>query len=123
MKKIIMILSLVVLIAPAAFAADVDGRTGSGTLGRAGNAFGRGLLNVVGFPFEISSTMIRETETHSWLWPITGLPRLGNNIFVRAASTVNDLFFLPLSAPFSNDVSPLTEPMGLPEYPWQIQPS
>lgn len=119
MKKIAIILGLLCLTQPV-FGADVDGRTEKGGLGRAATVMTRGLLNVVGVPFEIPATMARETESHSKLWPITGIPRSINNIFIRAASGVNDFFFMPFSTAFSNDISPMTEPMGLPDYPWQV---
>ena len=119
MKKIAIILGFLCIATPA-FGSDVDGRTEKGVLARTGSVMTRGLLNVVGAPLEIPTTFMRETEDHSRLWPLTGIPRSINNIFIRAASGVNDFFFMPFSTAFSNDISPMTEPMGLPDYPWQV---
>ena len=82
---------------------------------------GRGLMNVAGLPMEIPLTLAREGEMRRWLWPASFLPRLVTHIVIRSASAVNDIFFFPFVAPFTDDLSPWTGPMGLPEYPWQFE--
>jgi len=78
-------------------------------------------MNIVGMPAEIPRTFIHEAKEHPWVSPFTGSLRLVNNIFLRTTSAVNDIAFFPLIAPFTDDLSPLTEPMGMPEYPWQAR--
>ena len=120
MKKIILLIAFMMFTSGTLFAAvDQDGRSTSGPVARSGMVFNRGVWNIVGLPIEISSTMIRESDIHHWLWPITSLPRSVHHVFVRATSGVNDIFFEPVAVMFTNDVSPMTEPMGLPTYPWQ----
>lgn len=119
MKKTAIALVLLLVVTPVAFAYE-DGRTEKGPMARSGTVFMRGVGNILGMPMELSSTLVRETEMHSRLWPVTYAPRLVQNIFLRAASGVNDAFFLPWVVPFTDDISPWTEPMGLTDYPWQI---
>lgn len=119
MKKWIGIILLSMILVSPAYAYE-DGRTERGPLARSGMVFLRGLGNIAGIPMEISSTLIRETEMHSRLWPVTYAPRLVTNIFMRATSAVNDVLLLPWIVPFTDDISPWTEPMGLPTYPWQV---
>lgn len=84
--------------------------------------FGRGLLNLVGLPLEISSTTVREVQMHPRLWPVTFLPRTVMNIFNRTVSGIHDLMIHPWYAAWSDDTSPWTDGLGLPRYPWQINP-
>jgi hypothetical protein len=84
--------------------------------------FIRGTTNAALLPVETLSTLSREARDHNWLWPITYMPRMINNIIYRAASATNDILFMPFIAPFSDDTQPLTEGMGLPRYPWKIDP-
>lgn len=97
-----------------------DGRTERGPATRPGVVFFRGLGNVVGLPFEVVTTLVREGEMHSRLWPATYPFRLVQNILFRSASAVTDMFFLPWVSPSTEDISPLTESMGLPDYPWEV---
>ena len=83
---------------------------------------GRGVLNAVALPLEVSSSLARETQIHSRLWPFSYVPRMVNNIFYRGASATHDIFLLPWYAPFTADTKPWTRGMGLPDYPWNINP-
>ncbi len=91
-----------------------------GGLKRVVKAKARGLLNVVGLPLELVRTPVDEYKTSPWTATFTFIPRTLTNIFTRAVSAVYDLGFSPFILPFTNDMTPLTEPMGLPDYPWQV---
>ena len=120
MKKILFLIFLSAALSSPLFAAE-DGYSTQGPLGRMGAVMGRGVGNMVGLPFEIPRTLQQETEMHSRMWPLTFAPRLFTNIFTRGTSAANDIFFFPWAAPWMRDLSPLTKPMGLPEYPWEFQ--
>ena len=120
MKKIIILVVFVVGIVPYADASSY-GRTDHGPLERPVVVIFRGVMNAVGLPLEVIRTMIIEKENHPRLWLITFFPRLMTNALARAASAVNDVLIFPWVAPFTDDISPLTESMGLSEYPWQIE--
>ena len=81
----------------------------------------RGLLNIAGLPAELIRTPVVEAKMHRWLWPVTFVPRFINNLLVRSISAVYDIAFYPFILPFNGDTTPLTDPMGLSEYPWQIK--
>ena len=83
--------------------------------------FGRGVTNFSLVPLEIGTTLVRETQMHSRLWPATYIPRLASNLIFRWASAGNDMFLLPWIAPFTDDTSPWTAGIGLPKYPWQVE--
>ncbi len=118
MKKMLLIISLLILF-PAVLKADtVDGRTDRGVFAREGIVLGRGILNLPGTVLEVIATPVREHTIHAKAWPLTGLIRIPTNVFARAASAVNDIVVYPFMVPFTNDISPLTEPMGIPEYAW-----
>ncbi|MBI3316606.1 MAG: hypothetical protein HYZ85_01200 [Candidatus Omnitrophica bacterium] len=122
MKKSCLIFLIIIFLLPSiVFALDEDGRTTQSPLTRPWMLMGRGVVNIVGLPMEIPLTLAREGDKHSWLWPVSFPPRLVTNIITRSASAVNDFFFFPWVASFTDDLSPWTEPMGLPEYPWQFE--
>jgi hypothetical protein len=111
---------LLVACAQPCRAAYEDGRTDHGVLMRLLIVEGRGLANAVALPLEIPRTVVQEHRYHRWLWPATFIPRMLTNIFMRATSAVNDVAFFPWILPFTDDISPLTEGVGLPEYPWNF---
>ena len=111
----LVIATLFSLDAPAAEDKELE----HGPLARPFVVIGRGFGNFAGLPFEILGTAVREHDIHPKLWPVTYLPRLATNVLIRVASVVNDIFFLPWIASRADDLSPWTEPMGLPDYPWQ----
>ena len=117
MKRMVLFLVLFLSCVSLAQAGE-DGRTSKGAWAREGIVLGRGVLNILGMPFELIRTPAVEPSTHQWLWPITSIPRSITNVIARATSGVNDLLIYPFVVPFTNDISPLTEPMGLPEYVW-----
>ena len=119
MKKTAFILAFLFTATGPAMALDQDGRTTMGPLARVGYVMMRGAANAAGSPFEISGTLTREYRMHSRLWPLTWTPRFLRNLAIRLTSIVNDIFFSPFVAPFTNDLSPFTEAFDLPEYPWQ----
>lgn len=98
--------------------ASLDGRTDKGPMARVGMVMGRGLLNLAGLPAEFFYTPVEEIKNHPKAWPFTFIPRTVTNIIFRAASAGNDIALFPWVVPFTDDISPWTEPMGLPEYPW-----
>lgn len=81
---------------------------------------GRGLGNWVGLPAELGTTLVREIRMHPKAWPVTYAPRLITNGVARAFSGANDIIFFPWVVPFSDDTSPWTQGLGLPDYPWQV---
>lgn len=117
MRKAALCLILMLSLTSSAYALE-DGRTEQGVAGRFGIVLGRGLLNLIGTPFELIRTPIAEVDNHKWLWPITFIPRAINNVVIRATSAVNDLVVYPWMVPFTDDLSPITEPFGLPQYVW-----
>lgn len=117
MKKIIFLAAALFLIPCAAYAG-IDGRTDKGVWAREGMVLGRGLLNIPGTVVEVFATPFREPAIHPKAWPITGLIRIPTNVIIRAVSAVNDLVVYPWVVPFTDDLSPFTEPMDLPEYAW-----
>lgn len=114
------ILVLFAAVAPARAAYEEDGHTDHGFWARLVKVESRGFLNFVGIPFEFVRTIIVEADKHPRLWPVTVFGRWPLNIGYRIASITNDIFFLPWILPYTDDISPLTEPMGISEYPWQI---
>lgn len=119
MKRFVLMLLLCLTVASPLYADYADGRSERGPLGRVMEVEGRGLLNAVGLPFEITGTFVSEVRTHHWLFPATYPPRVLQNFILRTASIINDIFIYPWIALGTDDISPWTEPMGLPEYPWQ----
>ena len=119
MKKGLILLLLIVMMAQPAWALSADGRTTMNPVARIGYVLLRAVGNVAGIPFEISGSMRREYGMHKWLWPVTWMPRFFGNIAIRGASIANDVLVYPFTAPFTNDLSPFTEAYDLPEYPWQ----
>ena len=120
MKKSIFTILLCLMMASSAYsnAPLVDGRTDASAKSRPWMVLKRGLLNGFGLPVEFPRTFIAEKEIHPIIWPATAIPRSFNNFFVRAASAAHDIFFFPWYAAYTDDLSPLSEPMGIPEYPW-----
>ncbi len=116
MKKCIFFLFFFVF--PLSAYAGLDGRTEKGVWAREGMVLGRGLLNVIGTPVEVFATPMREHTIHPKAWPITGIIRIPTNVIARASSALNDLVLYPWIVPFTDDISPLTEPMGISEYAW-----
>ena len=121
MKKTIISGLIGLFVVTPLLEASVDGRTDHSPYVRPLIVTTRGVVNVVEMPCEIWQTARREKEIHSRLWPVTYLPRLIGNIFLRASSAVNDGLFFPWITPFTDDLSPWTEPFGLPEYPCQVE--
>ncbi len=119
MKKTALILLFLLLMARPGWALSQDGRTTMGPWARVGYVMNRGLVNVVSFPYEMVGTIAREREIHSRAWPLTWLPRFLNNSAVRVASGFNDFLVQPFVVPHTDDLSPMTEPFDLPEFPWQ----
>lgn len=117
MKKAALCLVFMLTLSASAYALE-DGRTTHGVLAREGIVLGRGVLNLFGFPFELIRTPIAEPSTHKWVWPVTSIPRSITNALARASSAVNDIIVYPFVVPFTDDLSPITEPMGLPKYVW-----
>ena len=117
MKKAAFLFALLLMLNTFAYASE-DGRTTKGVWGREGIVLGRGLLNLVGAPFELIRTPVAETKVHTKAWPITSIPRTITNAFTRFASGAYDFLAYPFVVPATDDLSPLTEPMGLPEYVW-----
>ena len=117
MRKAILCLVFLLSLSATAHALE-DGRTTHGVLAREGIVLGRGLLNLLGFPFELIRTPIAEPSTHKWIWPVTSIPRSLTNVLARASSAAHDIIVYPWVVPFTDDLSPITEPMGLPKYVW-----
>ena len=121
MKKYFAALLIFLMLTPAALAAPPDGPTQKGVFGRIGAVMLRGAVNFLTSPYEFVRTYSGESSRHHWLWPFTGLPRGFTNFMVRATSGAHDAIFFPWYLPFTDDISPWTEPFDLPEYVWQKQ--
>ena len=122
MKKFFLYLILSLAVCPELFAYDT-GHSEDGVFKRIAKIEMRGLLNIIGLPAELIRTPIEESRVHKKVWPVTMFPRILTNIFTRAVSGIYDAAFAPFVQPFSNDTSPLTDGLGLPDYPWQIRES
>ena len=120
MKRCLALLLAVSLFANPAFASYDDGRTEAGVLGRLGIVEGRGFANIIGMPFEIPRTIVEEKRNHGMFAVVTTPPKMLFNIFTRVTSAVYDVAITPWILPFTDDISPITEGMGLPPYPWQM---
>ena len=116
MKKLVFF--VLIFLLPCAAYAGVDGRTERGVWAREGIVLGRGLLNIPGTVAEVFATPLREHRIHSKAWPVTGLIRIPTNVLTRAASAVNDIVVYPWVVPFTDDLSPITATMDLPDYAW-----
>ncbi len=100
--------------------AEVDGRTTHGPLTRIAIVEARGISNFAAIPLvDFPRTLATEVRMHHWLWPVTFIPRFTTNFLIRFSSSIYDMAFYPWIVPFTDDISPITEPMGLPEYPWR----
>ncbi len=121
MKRTIFIIALFFILAAPLEASSIDGRTEHGPAARPFLVFSRGMVNVLGMPFAILNTSAREIKIHRWIWPLTVGPRAATEFIVRATSAIQDIAFYPFVVPFTDDISPITEPFGLPEYPWQFE--
>lgn len=119
MKKAFALLVLLASFSCPALALPLDGRTDKGPVSRVGYVMARGLVNLATLPLEIPRTVRQEIEWHKYLWLISVWPRAIFNTWNRGFSAVTDLAFMPWIMPFTNDLSPLTEHIDLPEYPWQ----
>lgn len=124
MKKILCFLIVLFILLPAAphsLQAYDTRRTDKGVFARILQAEKRGWLNWIGVPAEIVRTPVAQSKSHRWTWPVTMVPSLVTNVFIRLTSGLYDVVASPLVLPFTNDMTPLTEAMGLPDYPWQIK--
>lgn len=88
-------------------------------LKRVGYVFSRGIVNVVTSPLELIRTYRYERNIHKYVWPATAFPRSVTNGMVRGMSGLTDIAFMPFVVPWTEDASPIAEPMGLPEFVWQ----
>ena len=119
MKRWIPFFLLLVFLSAPLYADSLDGRTTLPPMGRMKTVIGRGLLNVVSAPIEVVWAGPREAKRHPKAWPFTIIFRSFYNLFIREASGCYDVLIYPFVVPFTDDISPLTEPMNLPEYPWK----
>lgn len=119
MKKSLIFLLMILFLASPLYAEDLDGRTSLGALGRVGHVMTRGLVNAVTSPWEFVRTFPLEKELHPKAWPITYLPRAITHTLIRITSAAHDIFLFPFYVPFTNDISPWTEPFDLPTYAFQ----
>ncbi|PIW61648.1 MAG: hypothetical protein COW13_03125 [Candidatus Omnitrophica bacterium CG12_big_fil_rev_8_21_14_0_65_50_5] len=118
-KTLILVILLMGIFCTQTHASD-SWRSERGYFGRLLTVEARGLLGAVAAPLELVRTPVAERINHKWLWPVTFLPRFVNNIVTRVVSSIYDIAAYPFILPFSNDITPLTDPMGLPDYAWQL---
>ncbi len=115
---------LALILAAPALALEVDesGRTEAGPLNRSAYVLARGVTGVATIPCDIYRTGRTEIQSHRWLWPFTMLPRQFTNIVARTASSAHDFFIAPWAiAPYTDDITPMSEGLGLPDFPCQRQ--
>lgn len=117
MKKTFLFLMILMLSAGLAYAAGED-RSTQGFWGREGHVMGRGAINFLTSPSELFYTAGREKETHPGSWGWTVVPQSFMNLIVRISSGAYDLIPLPIMVPFTDNLTPLTRYMDLPDYPW-----
>jgi len=121
MRRTLISLAIIMsFMANPLFAYDTH-RTDKGAFRRILSAEKRGVLNLISIPLELVRTPVVEARIHKRAWPLTLLPRLFTNIMIRTASSVQDIVFSPVFLSFSNDMTPLTSPLGLPDYAWEFR--
>lgn len=82
---------------------------------------GRGWVNLVTSPLELLTSSLREFKKRKYLGVITFAPQTATNFFYRVTSFVNDILLYPCVVPFTDNITPWTEYIGIPEYPWQME--
>lgn len=117
MKKTILLLAVFVLIASSAFA-DTEERTTKGFWGKEGTVMGRGAVNILTCLSEHYYTIVREKKLYPESHAISYIPKSFLNVITRISSGAYDMIPLAIMAPFTDNLTPLTKPMGLPDYPW-----
>lgn len=121
MRRVLISLTVIMsFLAGPLFAYDTH-RTDEGAFRRILSAETRGFLNLISTPLEVVRTPYAEARRHKWIWPLTMIPRTISNILIRTASSVQDIVISPISLSFSNDMTPLTYPLGLPDYAWDFR--
>ncbi len=81
----------------------------------------RGFVNLLSSPAELVASSLREFKRRKLIGVITFVPQSSSNFIYRVVSAVNDILLHPCTAPFTDSITPWTEYMGLPEYPWQAE--
>jgi hypothetical protein len=81
----------------------------------------RGFVNLLSSPSELVASSLREFKRRKLIGVITFVPQSGSNFIYRVVSAVNDILLHPCTAPFTDNITPWTEYMGLPEYPWRTE--
>ncbi len=79
----------------------------------------RGWINLVTFPMDFPTTLKEETEKYPKTWIVTTIPHTITRSLTRLSSALNDIFLMPLYAPFSKDTTALTKHFDLPDYGWE----
>lgn len=110
------LLIMVSLLAPVAHA---DDHVEKGTWDKFLEVEGRGLLSLVGLPCELHQSYIVAKEENPKIWGLTYLPIYLSRTAVRLGSALNDIAMFPLAVPFTDDLRPITELMGLTDYAWE----
>lgn len=119
MKKIISLMLVAVFVLGVTSAMAAEPCKKGKAVKQIFNVQGRGLVNLVTFPWELVSTFQSEKQLHSRLWPATYLPRVLLNSVTRVVSGVNDIVVLPWIVNASQDARPITRHYDLPDYAWQ----
>ena len=80
----------------------------------------RGVVNFVTAPYELVRTTKEEYNLRPRAWFYTAIPRSIQNMTTRMSSATYDMLVKPwgLALGKSQDTSPLTEHLDLPEYAW-----
>lgn len=120
LKKIAVVFFLVLFLANQAYAYDLE-HSDQNYFKRVLSVEARGIANILASPVEFVRTPFAEGHYHKYFWPITSFPRSFTNLMARLSSGVYDVAFSPIFQMFSNDITPITHPMGLPDYPWQFK--
>ncbi len=120
LKKIFLSLFVLLLFSTQGHAYDLD-HSEKNYFKRVFLAEVRGVANILASPAELIRTPVAEGKYHKYFWPVTSFPRAFTNILTRITSGVYDVAFSPIFHMFSNDMTPITHPMGLPDYPWQFK--
>lgn len=118
MKKITAFFALMMMFSIPVFASlDETGRTTDGPVKRMGYVAERGVEGLVGaIPCDIPQISKKEFQENKWVAPVSVLPRVATLVVVRAVSSIHDIAVMPLIAPFTDDLSPITESFDIPEF-------
>lgn len=118
MKKTVWLAIFLILGLSHSAALAKDNMNASATQ-KIGTTMSRGLINLSTLWMELPATALDERKKNPKIWYLTTLPASFTKMVFRFTSAAVDLGVYPFVAPFSDDIDPWTQAMGLPDYAYQ----